>query len=927
MTVEKLQVRDITEREIQVIELLAEGLTNSEIADRLFLSKNTIKWYVQKLNQKLFTDGREGIVEEALRLGLLGLYLEGDIGPIRTNLPHQTTPFVGRERELIQLRQILDNSDNRLITILAPGGMGKTRLALELAHQQLTQHVDGVYFVPLQTIRSQQDVCAHIANSIGFQQGVQGDNLKQVLFQVLGGKSMLLLLDNFEQVRDGTTFVNELLQAAPEIRLVITTRERLNLLGETIYTVGGLHFSESNSLDDMLKVDAVQLIQQVAQRIRPEWEVTPANVHSVNQLCQLTQGMPLAILLAISWLDVYTIERICEEIQMNLDILSTEIADVPSRQRSIQAVFDHTWERLTKAEREVLMKISVFRDGCTTDALESVTQATPRVLRGLVMKALINRLHSGRYQIHELLRQYAEKKLDDAGAVHQVRLTHATYYLDLVSNQSEKLKTHRQITALNLMSAEWENVRAAWQTAIEYNATEIIDRSLEALRLTMLLMNRMDRYSIWLNNALDSLPLSDRDSLFFKLSVYKADALIVQTLTEQSYQLLKSMEKDIEVSDDLMVKSLASVTLSRASYILSDPESSLNYAQMYLEMSRELGDLWHEAQAHYAYALIVGLWDADAPLHHIEHCLELSRRSGDRYWLSQGYVLGGLMLSRLGRINEALTYTEKGYDVANELNDKHTMSAALANLSTLVLAQGDWERAGTLQIRALKLEEERGHTSNELLTVTIKLSEYHLLQGDLQNAEYYLNRVWQRLDLIEYPAIPSRYYTQKSMIAEYQGLFDEAHQLALKATGYIKTNMNWSIVHNALQRLTWTYCCTDDFANVNPYLIQITRQELQSNRPWNMLRVVALLSLFVAYKGQLERAATMIGFVDQHNIQSTWLQEHPKLMTLRQTLRHELDDGKYDAAWQLGNTLDVRNILIAWLREFDPDYSDTSNAS
>ncbi len=920
--VENLKIRDITEREIEVIELLSEGLTNNEIADRLFLSKNTIKWYVQQLNQKLFTNGREGIVKEALRLGLLDLPENSEIGIIRTNLPYQTTPFVGRGSELDQLQQILSDSNNRLLTILAPGGMGKTRIALELAQQQLSLHRDGVFFVPLESIYDVDGILVSIADCIGFQFGESHDDFKQQLLRFLSRKSMLLLLDNFEQVDvAGTTLVNDLLKISLNMKILVTSREKLNLLGETVYLLGGMHYSKHNSRDEILKYDAVRLILQTARRVRSDWEITPTNLQSVNRLCELTQGMPLGILLAITWLDVYSIDRICEEIQKGIDILTTQMRDLPPRQRSIRAVFEHTWQRLAKNEQITLMQLSVFRGGCTSEALESITNATPAVLQGLVTKALINRTQTERYVMHELLRQYAEEHLHAEMTLSDVWTAHAQYYLNLVESQEQALKGYHQVKALQIIKADWDNVHVAWQRACQNNQLDAIDRSLETLRFTMLLTSRMDRYTTWLNEALAILSLPDDDPFFIKLRVYKADALAEQSLTEQSYQVIKPIEKDIEVIDDVKVKLLAFIILSRVSYILSDPESSLEYAQTCLEMSHELGDLWYEAQAHYAHALVVGLWDADAPLYHVERCIGLSEQIGDRYWLSHGYLVGGLMLSRLGRIDEALAYTEKGYDIADELNDKHTMSAASSNLSVLVQSQGKWELAKRFQLRALHLEEEMGYASEALLTAQIRLSEYHLLQGDIQNAEYYLMQVAPLLEKMEYPAIPSRYYTQKSMLVEYQGHYEQAHQFAMQALEYIQTNMNWSIVHHAMQRLVWTHGCLDTYDEAQSYLIKVTQQELRSNRPWNMIANVALLSFTVTHDGNLPRATAMMALVEHHTIQAVWLQQHPKLQALRQRLRDELGENVYNEALETGKQLKARTVLEDWLKANDPNYS------
>ena len=899
----------ISEREREIIVLLEQGLTNGEIADRLFLSKNTIKWYVQQLNQKLNTNSREEIVVEAKRLNLLTTddNARSTWRP-HNNLPRQTTPFIGREIEIDESQRLLDREGLRLLTIVAPGGMGKTRIALELAEQQLNTYPDGVYFVPLQATNDKSTVLTHIADAIGFHLIDHDQTEDQQILNFLSDKTLLLVLDNFEQVIDGAKQVNQILLAASEVTILVTSREKLNLISETIYVLQGLRYPPLESAEDVRACDAVLLLTRAAQRMRSNWDITHSNIKAVKRFIALTEGMPLAILLATSWLDIYTLDRICDEIQKSVDILSTTMRDIPERHRSIRAIFDHTWGNLPDEDRAILMKMSTFRGGFSVEAAESITGAKAVQLQRLVMKAIIHRTSDGRFEIHELLRQYAAEQLTAAGYGDEIRSAHMTYYAESLSDLEASLKDRRQLDAIDAINADFQNVLASWQWACDTNQPAILSSMLEPLQLFMLLTSRLDRYATLLDDAIHWFEDRNVWQLLTQLHVYHADALIEQSLTRQSFDIMKQVEPDLHNMADSKTRAIGWRTLSRASYILGDPEASFDYAETLLNLSHEMNDLWYLAQAHYALTLITGLWNADEPLEHIERSLTLAQQTGDRYWLSQGYVLGGLMLSRMGNIEKAQAYTENALKIAEELRNVSSVVAALGNLSALAKAQGNWHRSETLMQEAIQLADIWGY-SHYHADLILRLCELRLIQDDLAGAESAANRVIQLIEGLQYPATHSQYHSVRSAIAEFQGDYAAALHDAKQATSYIRTNMNWSLTHHAVKRLAWALCCTDDFTSVRPYLIQIIKQELQGYDEWGLVNITALLSIFFAHNGHDKRATGLLGIVDHHHIQAAWLQKHPKLTSTRTLLRQKLGGSAYQTALKQGGMHEMRVVL------------------
>ncbi|MBI5670592.1 MAG: AAA family ATPase [Chloroflexi bacterium] len=473
----------LSKRELDVLALVAAGLSNSEIAERLVVAYTTVKWYIRQIFNKLGVDNRAQATERARALGLVSAAEAAQ--PIKHNLPAPVSPFIGRTRELADLTRLLREGDTRLITILAPGGMGKTRLALALAETFVgTRYIvslpfpDGVYVVPLAPLTTPDGIIPAIADALGFQFAPDSRTPVQQLLDFLRHKHLLLVLDNFEHLLDGAPLVTDMLQAAPGVAALVTSRERLNLHGESVYTLGGMAYPEQAG-DDALSYSAVQLFVQSARRARADF-APEAGPDGVVRVCQLAQGMPLALELAAAWVGGLSPDEIAEEITRSLDFLRTSKRDVPERLRSVRAVFEAAWARLTTDEQAVFRRLSVFRGGCTREAAQAVTGADVMTLAALVDKALLRRdPASGRYEVHELLRQYAAEQLEHSGEAQQVRYAHAGYFAQFAARQAEKLRGAQQLEALNQIETDFDNIQRGFQTAGEARDTDLIEQFAE----------------------------------------------------------------------------------------------------------------------------------------------------------------------------------------------------------------------------------------------------------------------------------------------------------------------------------------------------------------------------------------------------------------------------------------------------------------
>ncbi|HSR32950.1 MAG TPA: BTAD domain-containing putative transcriptional regulator, partial [Anaerolineae bacterium] len=398
------------------------------------------------------------------------------------NLPPQTTPFLGRQAELAQIAHYLERADCQLLTLIGAGGIGKTRLALQAAGQALDVFADGVYFVPLARIGSAEFLVPTIAEEIDCPLSGKADPQRQLL-KYLQQKEMLLVLDNFEHLLStpegdgsGRDLVLEMVRVAPRLKLLVTSRERLNLQAEWLLTLQGLPYPPAEAGFGDGTTEAVDLFVQGAHRVWPEFDLS-AEWPEVVRICRLVDGMPLGIELAATWVSMMPCAEIVRELSQGLDLLSTRFHDVPARHKSLEAVFSHSWQLLSKPEQAVFKRLSVFRGGFDRQAAQEVAGASLSTLAALVNKSLLRVVSPGRYDMLEPLKQYAAAKLaetptDDEGGQDRhsddhpslptrVRQRHALHYLSLAERAEQALKGPEQLVWLERLETESDNLRTA----------------------------------------------------------------------------------------------------------------------------------------------------------------------------------------------------------------------------------------------------------------------------------------------------------------------------------------------------------------------------------------------------------------------------------------------------------------------------------
>ncbi len=468
----------LTAREIQILGLISGGLSNREIAQKLFLTHGTIKWYNRQIFRKLGANNRMQAVNLAKELGLLQYEFnpQEESNLQSGNLPAQLTSFVGRGKEIEKIKQLLKS--NRLVVLTGPGGSGKSRLALQVAAELSGDYSDGAWLVELAALNEPHLVADAIIQALKVQIG--GNSAPEVtLRRFLAKKHLLLLLDNFEHLLEASSLVAEILAAAPQLTVLVTSRERLHLYGEQKYPVHPLGLparQELDSLEELLSYEAINLFVQRAQLIQPEFELKLENAVSVAQICSQLDGIPLAIELAAARVNVFTTAQIATRLGDCLDLLTGGSRTALPRQKTIRASIDWSWNLISEAERALLRRLTVFAGGWTLGAAEAVCSGTAiepqqvlELMSHLVAKSLVIPIsNSGRvrrFNMHATIRQYAHEKLVDAGEEENIRDRHLKYYLEQSAQIESGLYGPQHVERLDEASFERDNIRIALEHA------------------------------------------------------------------------------------------------------------------------------------------------------------------------------------------------------------------------------------------------------------------------------------------------------------------------------------------------------------------------------------------------------------------------------------------------------------------------------
>jgi predicted ATPase/DNA-binding SARP family transcriptional activator len=725
------------------------------------------------------------------------------------NLPVSLTSFLGREQELIDLDWLIANPKCRCISLVGPGGIGKTRLALQTGEQHQADFAHGVAFIPLAPVGSVEAAIPAIASAIHLY--FYGPNDPKVqLLNYLCEKQMLLILDNVEDFLDGPPQANivelilEILERAPGVKLLVTSREVLNLQEEWVFEVRGLAFPDREQTDRLDEYAAVALFIQRARRALPGFAFNEADLGGIAHICRLVEGMPLAIELAATWSRMLSPSEIAKEIEGSLDALSASVRDLPERHRSMRVVFDQTWQRLSAKEQLVLSHLSVFRDGFSRQAAEQVAGASLPVLSTLVNRTLLRRAADGRYHLHLLVRQYCTTHLEADPQAHVAAQTrHYDYFLALAEAAEQGLKGRDQLEWLGWLEQEYNNLRVALEWALESDHTapgggELALRLSGALRWFWRMRGHFHEGSSWLEKSLQQYPerrtvtrataLLGKSMLIYALGDVGAACL----LAEESAAIYRELGDQRGLAEALTLRGLT---------LIWQGESNLGQARLEeaLAVCRKVGDRYGEARALYRLGTSLADYGGDLTGQAmLEESAAILEDLGEKYVFLSVLISLGIVDEGLGDYAGARTRLEHSLAIAREIEHPLGMADALTNLGCVCRILGEYSVAQSYLEESLQVYQVWGCSVWET-DVLCALAENAISQGDLATARFHIQAASDLLGTSQNKWLQTLVCYFRGLLAYYEGdavaatmLLHEAKTLA--QAGQFKPDLARSLV-------------------------------------------------------------------------------------------------------------------------------------
>lgn len=725
-----------------------------------------------------------------------------EIGTI-TGFPCPATVFIGRRHELNQLQSLIADSAHRLMTLAGPGGAGKTRLAIAAAQDARRFFRDGIAWVSLAAVDAPDAIFQAIARSLNLsvtrtsmEQGpLDSPDLFRVRDQVvlyLKNRRMLLILDNFEHLIDKTQIIQDLLEQAPEIRCLVTSRRRLGLQAETVFEVAGLNVSAIPGNMDASS-DAVKLFVQSARHANAAFRLNAGNREAVRTICRILDGLPLAIELAAGWIRLFDPHIIVKEIQRDPDFLASTLRDIPARHRTIRGVFDQTWSMLSENAGNVFLNLSPLRGGFDWAAASTVAGATYSILGELIDASIVRRTTVNRFAVHEVLRQYAERRLDACPDKAQaVRGNLAAYYLDFVANQAVPLRRIRQKEAVSRLAADIGNIRTAWQWSAEHHDVTRMLRAAPTVFLYFDLRYLFEEGMLFFRNAGNGLDVFNDDPCNGSTEHAGDDRLLAGLITGMYAWFMRYSKSVSETSGGRRgIHAEAAMWAQRANAFLSPFPNSYEWAlirllTIYMNREWEIRDvsddldrclvIFNTSEDNWAIAWLYhtrgcSLWDSDPERSEAtqRECLDIRRRYGDTWGTAISYMVLSHCARRRRSLEEAGELLKKSYSIHKSIAmDSDGLIETLEKLGGVALEMGDHDRAIAYCEEALAMSRKMSNVRRTAFILG-SIGQAYAKTGQRREAMEYLNQCLSLCRQSDFPDLAARFSKILAKLTEKDG--------------------------------------------------------------------------------------------------------------------------------------------------------------
>lgn len=643
------------------------------------------------------------------------------------------TPFrpsdhlFGREHDLDSVSAMFQAPECRLVTLSGPGGVGKTRMAQRIAELMSIDFADGVYFIPLHALTSAQHLVSAILEHLGT--GIHGtDDPSVQLLHVLQDRCLLLVLDNFEHLLEARRIVTSIVEKTRHVKVLVTSREVLNLHQEWVWQMRGIEYPQADDTVDAMNYAAVRMFDARARRVFPEFSLQ-RELPAIIQICALVEGNPLAIELAAAWLKSFTCRDILDELCQDIDLLSTGMDDIPEQHRSIRAVFDHSWRLLTDDEQYKLMCLSLFHGSFTHAAAKGVAGTSRLMLNTLINKSLLyHNHHSGRYQFHQLFRQYVYRHLlNNADTFTAADAAFIVYFRDFLAVRAANLWTSRQHEVVTEVTSELDNIRSI---AVRLAFTEEVSISRKAMHMlteTYHLRGYFQDVAVFMSQIVAQLDSQCEDELDIEHL-----HLLAETLNGLGWSYIRLGEFDAaeamllrarHVYDTHQIQPAIGLGtdprggLAELKLILGNSAAALTLGEAVNAAALSRNDPLNRSTALYLLSSIAfAAGDYTQANVHIHQAITLTRQAGNEWFLACCFYQMGHICCEQQNYVGASGWYEDSFRIRETFGDLEGQAQSLNHLGSLTLLQDQYTRAVELFQKSHSLYQRIGNRGGSLAT-------------------------------------------------------------------------------------------------------------------------------------------------------------------------------------------------------------------